>query len=45
MKNSVTLEKRDLMNFLEYLLGHIDECYYLECKSMIERFLTRNNIS
>lgn len=38
------LNKKDLINFLEYLLGHIEECYYSECKIMIKRFLERNKI-
>lgn len=44
MNNKAILDKEDVITFLEYLLGHIDKCYYLECKTMIERFLARNNI-
>lgn len=44
MNKKVYLEQEDLVTFLEYLLGHIEECYYKECKNSITRFLERNNI-
>lgn len=42
--NFEKIDKKDLTNFLEYLLEHIEECYYRECKQSIKRFLERNNI-
>ena len=42
--NNINLNKNDLINFLEYLLGNIEECYYKECKQSIKRFLERNGI-
>ncbi len=44
MNKKICLDKEDLIIFLEYLLGHIEECYYDECKKSINNFLNRNNI-
>lgn len=41
----VKIEKEDLSNFLDYLLDKIEVCYYNECKTMIKRFLERNDIN
>ena len=42
--NNIKINKNDLINFLEYLLEHVEECYYKECKQSIKRFLERNGI-
>ncbi len=44
MKENTYLNKKELVTFLEYLLGHVEDCYYNECKNSIQRFLNRNNI-
>ena len=44
MTNKIIIDKNDLIIFLEYLLGHIEECYYKECKITIKSFLNRNGI-
>ena len=41
-KNTITLNKNDLTIFLEYLLGHVENCYYNECKKSIDNFIKRN---
>ena len=38
------INANDLIIFLEYLLEHIEECYYKECKQSIKRFLERNGV-
>lgn len=44
MNENAYLNKKELVTFLEYLLGHVEDCYYNECKNSINRFLNRNNI-
>lgn len=38
------INTNDLIIFLEYLLEHIEECYYKECKQSIKSFLERNGV-
>ncbi len=40
----MNIDKKELIEFLNYLLEHIEGCYYNECKTMVERFLKRNGI-
>jgi len=40
----ITINKEELVNFLSYLLGHVESCYTNECKIMIERFLKEKEI-
>lgn len=42
--NNIKINKNDLINFLEYLQEHVEECYYKECKQSIKRFLERDGV-
>lgn len=41
MKNKITVNKEELIKFLEYLEDKVEECYKKEVKQSIERFLKR----
>lgn len=43
-KNTITLNKNDLTTFLEYLLGHVEDCYYKECEKAINNFVNKNTL-
>lgn len=41
MKNKITVNKEELIKFLEYFEDKVEDCYKKEIKQSIERFLKR----